>query len=72
MLTSCSDETTAQTVQLVAGGAPTGYDEAKAVQLMGAPEIALTLDLGMGEAEATVWTCDLSHDYVTINGHYRT
>jgi len=30
------------------------------------------LDLGRGAATATVWTCDLSHEYVTINGHYRT
>ncbi len=30
------------------------------------------LDLGAGDGEATVWTCDLSHDYVTINADYRT
>ncbi|MBN2848671.1 MAG: bifunctional ornithine acetyltransferase/N-acetylglutamate synthase, partial [Coriobacteriia bacterium] len=29
-------------------------------------------DLGVGEAEATVWTCDFSYDYVKINGDYRT
>ncbi|MGE5263312.1 MAG: bifunctional ornithine acetyltransferase/N-acetylglutamate synthase, partial [Acidobacteriota bacterium] len=36
------------------------------------PEVVIRLDLGRGDANATVWTCDLSHDYVTINGKYRT
>ncbi|MBI3536852.1 MAG: bifunctional ornithine acetyltransferase/N-acetylglutamate synthase, partial [Chloroflexi bacterium] len=35
-------------------------------------EVFIRLDLGMGEASTTMWTCDLSHDYVTINGKYRT
>jgi glutamate N-acetyltransferase/amino-acid N-acetyltransferase len=35
-------------------------------------EWGLRLDLGLGGASAIVWTCDLSHEYVTINGHYRT
>ena len=37
-----------------------------------APEIDITVSLGMGEASTRVWTCDLTHDYVTINGDYRT
>ncbi|MFN8421691.1 MAG: bifunctional ornithine acetyltransferase/N-acetylglutamate synthase [Anaerolineae bacterium] len=36
------------------------------------PEVTVTLDVNMGSADAIVWTCDLSHDYVSINGHYRT
>ena len=36
------------------------------------PEITVTVELGLGDGQATVWTCDLSHDYVSINGHYRT
>jgi glutamate N-acetyltransferase/amino-acid N-acetyltransferase len=39
---------------------------------MSGPEWGLRLDLGLGEASGWLWTCDLSHDYVTINGHYRT
>jgi len=39
---------------------------------MARPEVVLTLDLGLGEAEATVWTCDLSKDYVEINAEYHT
>jgi len=30
------------------------------------------LDLGLGKESTWVWTCDLSHEYVSINGHYRT
>lgn len=71
-LVSCSGETRGQALQLVADGTPLDYDEARAVRLMSAPEIELRLELGMGDAETTVWTCDLSHEYVTINGHYRT
>ncbi len=54
------------------GGMPTPYDEAEATALAGAAEIVVTLDCGDGDGVATVWTCDLSHDYVSINGHYRT
>lgn len=35
-------------------------------------EIILFVDLGSGTSETTVWTCDYSHDYITINGDYRT
>ncbi|MDR1828567.1 MAG: bifunctional glutamate N-acetyltransferase/amino-acid acetyltransferase ArgJ [Methylobacteriaceae bacterium] len=35
-------------------------------------DITISIDLNLGEAEATVWTCDLSHDYVRINGDYRS
>ena len=35
-------------------------------------EIAVRVVLGRGDARATVWTCDLSHDYVKINAEYRT
>ena len=59
-------------LQLVAGGRPTDYDEEQAIALLAHDEVTVRLDLGMGEAESVVWTCDLSHDYVTINAHYRT
>lgn len=59
-------------LQLVADGAPLAYDEARANKLAGQREITVRLDLGLGQHEATIWTCDLSHDYVDINGHYRT
>ena len=59
-------------LQLVEGGQPTAYNERAAIALMEMPEWGVRLDLGLGAARAHVWTCDLSHDYVTINGHYRT
>ena len=59
-------------VKVFADGTPTHYDEADSTRAISGSEVAIRLDLGMGKASATVWTCDLSHDYVTINGKYRT
>lgn len=36
------------------------------------PEVAIEVDLHAGEESATMWTCDFSHEYVTINGDYRS
>ncbi len=60
------------TVQLVEGGLPTGYAEADAAAIFKQPEFTVHVNLNSGEGNATVWTSDLSHDYVTINGDYRT
>ncbi len=57
---------------VVAGGVPTNYREADAAAALAGGSVSVRLDLGLGEAASTVWTCDLSHEYVTINGHYRT
>ena len=62
----------ARTLQLVDGGAPTGYEEEEAAAIFAGEEIVIHLDLGQGNAETTMWTCDLTHDYVTINADYRT
>jgi glutamate N-acetyltransferase / amino-acid N-acetyltransferase len=59
-------------VQLVQNGQPTGYSEEAATAIFQGAEIAVSVDLGVGAGHATVWTCDLSHAYVDINGHYRT
>ncbi|MCS7088521.1 MAG: bifunctional glutamate N-acetyltransferase/amino-acid acetyltransferase ArgJ [Thermoflexales bacterium] len=59
-------------VQVFANGAPMPYAEDEARAVMQSREITLRLDLGLGNASATIWTCDLSHDYVTVNGRYRT
>jgi glutamate N-acetyltransferase / amino-acid N-acetyltransferase len=59
-------------LQLVAGGQPLQYSESEASAIFAGPEITVLVDLGLGAGEATVWTCDLSHEYVNINGHYRT
>jgi len=49
-----------------------GYDEAVASAYMKNAEILLRVDLGIGEATARVWTCDLTHDYISINADYRS
>ena len=48
------------------------FDEDEALRRFEAPEIIITADLGAGTYAARVWTCDLTHDYITINGDYRT
>ena len=59
-------------LQLVADGAPLAYGEEQAHATLTKPEVVITVDLGLGDAAATVWTCDLSHEYVSINADYRS
>ena len=59
-------------LQLVDAGTPTGYEEADASAIFAESEISVRVSLGLGEGAATVWTCDLSYDYVSINAEYRT
>ncbi len=54
------------------GGRHAGYDEADGQRVMRQSEIGVRVVLARGEAAATVWTCDLSHDYVSINADYRS
>lgn len=59
-------------VHVFANGMPTKYAEEEATAAMKPHDVTVKLDLGLGTASATVWTCDFSHEYVTINGKYRT
>ncbi len=54
------------------GGRDAAYDEARALAAMKKPEFTVRAILNRGKAAATVWTCDLSFDYVKINAEYRT
>lgn len=54
------------------GGRHPSYQEADGQRVMQAQEIAVKIDLGRGIAEQTMWTCDLSHEYVSINADYRS
>ena len=54
------------------GGRSPGYREEDGARVMKQPEITVRVVLNRGTAAATVWTCDLTHDYVTINAEYRT
>jgi glutamate N-acetyltransferase/amino-acid N-acetyltransferase len=49
-----------------------GYDEAPVVAHMKGREVRIDVDLGLGRGKATVWTCDLTHGYIDINGAYRS
>jgi glutamate N-acetyltransferase/amino-acid N-acetyltransferase len=54
------------------GGVVPGYDEEPVVQHMKGREVEISIDLGLGRGKSTVWTCDLTHGYIDINGSYRS
>lgn len=54
------------------GGLADGYTEARGSEVMKRPEITVHIELGRGDATDTVYTCDLSYDYVKINADYRS
>jgi len=49
-----------------------GYDETPVAEHMKGQEIDISVDLGLGDGAATVWTCDLTHGYIDINADYRS
>ena len=59
-------------VPVCRAGLTVPMDEDDMLRRFEAPEIDITVDLHSGDAHTRVWTCDLTHDYVTINGDYRT
>lgn len=54
------------------GGRAAAYTEDQGAAIMRDAEITVRIDLARGHAQATVWTCDLSYDYVKINADYRS
>lgn len=54
------------------GLAVEGYDEAPVAAHLKGSEIEIGVDLGLGDGHATVWTCDLTHGYISINADYRS
>lgn len=56
----------------VSGGRNPAYREEDGQRVMKQSEITVRVVLGRGDASDTVWTCDFSHDYVTINADYRS
>ena len=48
------------------------YDEAPVAAHLKGRDISLEVDLGLGDGQATVWTCDLTHGYISINADYRS
>jgi glutamate N-acetyltransferase / amino-acid N-acetyltransferase len=59
-------------LQLVESGSPLEYAEQDAAARFAQPELDVRIELGLGIGTATVWTTDLSHEYVSINGDYRS
>ena len=57
---------------VTAGARALSYREEDGKRVMMKPEIAVRVELGRGTAGSTLWTCDLSHDYVSINADYRS
>ena len=54
------------------GAAAKGYEEGPIARHMQGEEIDIEVDIGLGDGMATIWTCDLTHGYITINGDYRS
>ncbi|MBQ4397098.1 MAG: bifunctional glutamate N-acetyltransferase/amino-acid acetyltransferase ArgJ [Clostridia bacterium] len=59
-------------IEVCRGGAGVDFSEDEAKVVLAADEIRVEIELHQGEASATAWGCDLTYDYVKINGDYRT
>ena len=59
-------------VPVLRAGLPVPMDEEDMLRRFEGPEVPIVIALGEGEAHARVWTCDLTHEYIVINGDYRT
>ena len=59
-------------IEVCSGGTAVPFDEDEAHAALDREEVSIEVDLGAGPASATVLTCDLSYEYVRINGEYRS
>jgi glutamate N-acetyltransferase/amino-acid N-acetyltransferase len=60
------------TVKLMENGSPLDFDEALASKILAMEDIFVNIELSEGAFSATAWGCDLTYDYVKINGSYRS
>jgi glutamate N-acetyltransferase/amino-acid N-acetyltransferase len=61
------------TVQVARDGLPVdGYDETPVAAHLKGQNIDIGVDLGLGDGRAIIWTCDLTHGYISINADYRS
>jgi len=58
--------------KILSDGRPFNPDENKLKNILSEKEVKITVDLGLGKSSATMWTCDLSEEYIRINAKYRT
>ncbi len=59
-------------LQVLASGQPVAFDEDRAKEILLEKEVGAVADCHQGEGEASAWGCDLTYDYVKINGDYRS
>lgn len=65
-------ESVAGKLKIVENGIPTDYSEEKATEILSEKEVTVIADIKEGEENATAWGCDLTYEYVKINGDYRS
>ncbi len=65
-------ESAAGKIKIIENGVPTGYSEEEATRILSESAVTAIADIKMGEATATAWGCDLTHDYIKINADYRS
>lgn len=65
-------ESTAGKLKIIENGVSTGYSEELATKILSEEYVTAIADMKMGEASATAWGCDLTHEYVNINADYRS
>ncbi len=61
-----------ETLVAASGAVVPGYDEAPVAAHLAGDEVAIAADIGLGDGRARVWTCDLTHGYISINADYRS
>ncbi|MBQ9068984.1 MAG: bifunctional glutamate N-acetyltransferase/amino-acid acetyltransferase ArgJ [Eggerthellaceae bacterium] len=59
-------------IPVMRSGLPVEFSEDEALARFEEPEIPIEVNLGAGECSTQIWTCDMTHEYITINGDYRT
>ncbi|KAI9256204.1 ArgJ family protein, partial [Sporodiniella umbellata] len=59
-------------LKLMVKGEPEKVDEERASEILKMEDLQIEVDLGLGESETKFWTCDISHEYVSINADYRS
>lgn len=65
-------ESEAGKLKIIENGVSTGYSEEEATRILSEKAVTAIADIKMGQATATAWGCDLTHEYVTINADYRS
>ncbi|MEE1032257.1 MAG: bifunctional glutamate N-acetyltransferase/amino-acid acetyltransferase ArgJ [Ruminococcus sp.] len=65
-------ESAAGKLQIIENGVATDYSEEEATKILSESEVTAIADIKMGDASATAWGCDLTHEYVSINADYRS